>query len=339
MSLRRQCYGSEFIVSGILPRLSIYKVLRITIIAPFTFGYVNALAEKLSGKEEVEVLFINTGELKFKYSSAVQRIENFYLKTFFRRNLKRESESRKILELLASHPKQDIILIIRPDKLEKSLLPKLRNRTQRFISYYFDSLKNIPEQIELISEFDEVFSYEKIDVKNHGLRFITNFIPVDNYGNRKGEGVFNISSYDDRFSTLEEIARQLDQYHYPYKFIVRKEKPVSSRNIRVIPEYLSLEEVQEYIELAEILLDIQKEDQQGLSFRVFEALGADKKLITTNKDVKNYDFYNPDNILIIDKNKPVIPPEFLIKLAVPVAEEIKYIYRRDHWIWEVFAIK
>ena len=313
--------------------------MKITIIAPFTFGYVNALAGKLNERDEVEVLFINTGELKFKYSSVVQRIKNFYLKIFFRRNLKRASESQKILELLNSRPKQDVILVIRPDKLEKSLLPKLKNKTYRFISYYFDGLKNIPEQIKLIPQFDEVFSYEKSDVRNYGLRFITNFIPVDNYENRKGEGVFNVSSYDDRFFTLEEIARQLYEYNYPYKFIVRKEKPVSSKRIKVRPEYLSLEEVQEYIELAGILLDIQKDDQQGLSFRVFEALGADKKLITTNADVKNYDFYDPNNILIIDKNNPVIPPEFLINEAVPVPEEIKVKYRREYWIREVFGLK
>ena len=313
--------------------------MRITVIAPFTFGYVNALAEKLNEKEGVEVLFINTGELKFEYNSAVQRIKNFYLKTFFRRNLKRESESGKILEILSTHPKQNVILVIRPDKLEKSLLPKLRDRTHRFISYYFDGLNNIPGQVELIPEFDEVFSYEKSDVRNYGLQFITNFIPVDNYGNKKGEGVFNISSYDDRFSALEEIARQLDQFNYPYKFIVRKEKPISSKRIKVMPDYLSLEEVQEYIELSGILLDIQKDDQQGLSFRVFEALGADKKLITTNVDVKNYDFFHPDNILIIDKKKPMISQKFLMKEMVPVAEEIKKKYRRDHWIRQVFGVE
>jgi hypothetical protein len=37
--------------------------------------------------------------------------------------------------------------------------------------------------------------------------------------------------------------------------------------------------------------------------RTFEALGSGRKLITTNKNILNYPFYNPNNILVIDRDQ------------------------------------
>ena len=46
------------------------------------------------------------------------------------------------------------------------------------------------------------------------------------------------------------------------------------------------------------LIDLKLESHNGLSFRFYESLYFQKKLITNNKDVVNYDFYNSNNILI-----------------------------------------
>lgn len=312
--------------------------MRITVIAPFSFGYIDALVEKLEAKENVQVTYINTATIKFSYSSGLQKIQNFFLKIFSGKNLKKKYTSRKILDVLDPLPKQHIILVVRGDKLEKDLLRNLKQKCEKFVAFYFDANNNIPHQESLIPFFDEVYSYEKEDVEKHDLKFITNYIPFDRAVKKNGSGVFNISSYDERYEVLENIAKQLKGYKFPFQIIVRKEEPFPSDTIKVVPDYLSLKEVEERILSSGILLDIQKEDQQGLSFRVFEALGYDKKLITSNKDVVTYDFYNPANILIIDKNDPVIPEAFLHTPYEPVPEEIKNKYRRDQWINRVFGM-
>lgn len=319
-----------------LPTLNL---LRITVIAPFSFGYIDALVEKLKAREDVQVTYINTGDIKFRYSSPFQKIRNFFLKTFAGRSLKKKYTSQRIREIIDPLPKQEVILVIRGDKLEKEMLLYLNSKSEKLISYYFDANKNIRGQESLIPLFDEVYSYEKEDVEKHNLRFITNFIPQDTAVTTDGEGVFNISSYDDRYPVLQKIGEQLQTHNFPFKIIVRKEEPIPSKIIEMVPEYLPLEEVQKYIESSAILLDIQKEDQQGLSFRVFEALGYDKKLITSNRDIVNYDFYDPANILVIDKQNPVISMEFLQAPFSPVPEEIKTRYRRDYWINSVLGLK
>ena len=76
-------------------------------------------------------------------------------------------------------------------------------------------------------------------------------------------------------------------------YITKKNKIQESDLVTVIRKSISLGEVNEYIENSQILLDIQQKNQLGLSFRVFESLGLEKKLITTNIDVKNYDIIMP----------------------------------------------
>ena len=53
-------------------------------------------------------------------------------------------------------------------------------------------------------------------------------------------------------------------------------------------------------ETSRCVLDSAQDGQLGLTIRVLEALGAKKKLITTNEDVINYDFYKPENIYVYE---------------------------------------
>ncbi len=313
--------------------------MKITVIAPYTFGYIDVLVDEIARKPNVTVKFIDISTILFEYQSVLQRGKNFLLKNIYNRNLKREYRMQVLTKKLSENPKQDVIMVIRPDVLDESVLAFLRTRAEKVISYYYDSINNIPKKQKLLTYFDEVFSFEKADVEKFGIKFITNFIPVDQSCNGSNEkGVFHISSYDSRSKTLVDVARQLQHLEYPFNFVVKSSKPVDSKYFHVIREYVNCKEVKKLMKGSDIILDIQKENQEGLSFRVFEALGFDKKLITTNKDVKNYDFYNPENILILDSENPVVSKDFLHNNYVPVPNEIKDEYRRDAWISKVLGI-
>ena len=51
-----------------------------------------------------------------------------------------------------------------------------------------------------------------------------------------------------------------------------------------------------------IILDIEHPNQQGLTMRTLESIGAGKKLITTSKSIQHYVFYNTNNIAIINRD-------------------------------------
>lgn len=81
-----------------------------------------------------------------------------------------------------------------------------------------------------------------------------------------------------------------------------------------------------------IIIDVQHPKQTGLTMRCFEALGAKRKLITTNTCIQGYDFYHPDNILIVDRQNPVIPASFYNVPYREIPDNIYVKYSLDNWI-------
>lgn len=64
--------------------------------------------------------------------------------------------------------------------------------------------------------------------------------------------------------------------------------------------FLRYEEILKLIDRSQSVLDISNDGQSGMTLRVLEALFFEKKLITTNQLVREMDFYNPHNVLIIN---------------------------------------
>jgi hypothetical protein len=73
-------------------------------------------------------------------------------------------------------------------------------------------------------------------------------------------------------------------------------------------------------------LDINPPYQTSLSTRAHEAMAARRKYITTNNHIMDYEYYNPNNVLVVDINNPIIPKEFLETPFEPVSEQIMHKY-------------
>ena len=153
--------------------------------------------------------------------------------------------------------------------------------------------------------------------------------------------------HSDRWRIVHAIAGQLDDparafwYLYlqaPWMYTLRK---VFTRTIagstrddfRFAP--LAREQVQKVFRESRALLDIEHPAQRGLTMRTVEALGSQTKLITTNTTVGSYDFFDANNIAIIDRTNPRIPPGFLSTPFRPVPEAVLDRYRLATWVREV----
>lgn len=73
--------------------------------------------------------------------------------------------------------------------------------------------------------------------------------------------------------------------------------------------------------------------------RTVEMLGLGKKLITTNADIRNYDFYNPQNILVIDRDNPVIDEDFIRSPYEQIDENIRKRYSLEGFVRELIDDK
>jgi hypothetical protein len=312
--------------------------MKITLISLDNWGFNKHIAIALEKKGHV-VRHIDFNTFKYKYPHFLYKIYNFLLKSFLNKNLKSIFYGEKIIQILEEHNEiQDLILTIRADFIDPNCLLAFKKYTKKSIAFFNDSIAHYPQIASVLKCFDEVYSFEKEDCRKYRLKFKTNFIY--NYAGHTVDKsdckyqLFNISSRNKRTGSILKIAQALKNENINYKIIVLDKKNRIQENelITVIRQPLCLDQVNEYIYSSQIALEIQREDQAGLTFRVFESLGLEKKLITTNADVKNYDFFNPNNVLVIDINNPVFPKSFFETPYQRIPEETLQQYLVENWI-------
>jgi hypothetical protein len=312
--------------------------MKITIISYDNWGLNTNLKNVLEQNGHI-VCHINLFEFKHKYPNFQTKLYNFISKTIFNRNIKNVYYGNEILKKLAENSEtQDIILTIKGDFIDSKSILDFKKFTNKSIAFFNDSISRCPKIKNVIPCFDEVYSFEKEDCKKYNLKFITNWIyPIQTSGTKKEQfQLYNISSQDRRSALISKVAQILKAKKINYKIIIFDKKIRNQDpNLEYTQQQIPLAEVNESLHNSQVLLDINRKDQKGLTFRVFESIGLEKKLITTNADIKNYDFYNPNNILVIDENKPNIPLEFFDNVYEKIPEELLEKYTTKGWINKV----
>ena len=318
--------------------------MRITLISHDNWGYNNNIALTLQKKGHT-VHHIDFCSFKYKYPNIYYKTYNFLLKAFFKKNLKNihfgKEINRRLQEL---NEIQDVILTIKGDWIDSKEILRLKKYTKKSIAYFNDNIKRCPKILKVIPSFDEVYSFEKEDCEKYNLKFITNWIHQEenqkNYPTKFDYDVFNISSKDNRFKIISKIADELKIKNISSKIIVYDKKSKNNNaNIEFISKYIQITDVNEYMKRSKILLDIQRKEQNGLTFRVFESLSLHKKLITTNHNIINYDFYNPNNILVINEQNIDFVTDFFETDYEPIPEEIFKKYTLNHWVETIFNLQ
>ncbi|AOW10930.1 hypothetical protein [Flavobacterium gilvum] len=312
--------------------------MKITIISYDNWGLNNHLKIALE-KNGHTVRHINFFDFKYKYPNFRSKLYNLILKIISRKNIKNIYYGNEILKILRENNEtQDVILTIKGEFIDPKSILEFKKYTKKSIAFFNDSISRCPRTKNVITCFDEVYSFEKEDCLKYNLKFITNWIYTTPSTNKQKQyQVFNISSKDRRFTITEKIASSLKEKNINYKIIVfDKKNKTQISNVEFTSKQIPLVEVNDYLNNSEVLLDINRKHQKGLTFRVFESIGLEKKLITTNTDIINYDFYNPNNILVIDEQKPDIPLTFFNTDYEKIPEVVSNKYTLDQWIKQVF---
>ncbi|MFD2824232.1 hypothetical protein ACFS5M_11175 [Lacinutrix iliipiscaria] len=303
-------------------------------------GYYDCIKDEFNN-QYTHVDYYNIALLKrYKYKHIFQKIYAGIYKLLTKKKLKNFYQLQPVIKELQDKT-YDYTLVVRPDLFFDSQLTTLKNNTNNFIAYYHDSINNIPRKKEVIHFFDKVYSYERKDVKDYNLHFIPNFIYLNQEYKKNAPNymAFTIMSKDYRFKTLEKLAAQFKEKHISYQFLVQSDKDTQSDLIHFIKERKNNAQVLDYLKQTHSIVDIHKYGvQDGLTFRVFESLFFEKKIITTNKDIKTYDFYNPNNIFVIEDVKAFDIPEAFFKTpyeALP--ESIYQKYHYTNWVKTILS--
>ena len=319
----------------------------VLLICPRYFGYELEIKKTLENKGyAVDYLPDRPFANNFLKASArlFPMVTNLLLQSRFQRKFNHLAEKNYL-----------IILVILGGGLTPKLISNLRanHSSARFIFYSWDSFKNTKNMLRIYRCFDVKASFDPDDCKQYGLNYRPLFY-VDGYdkSEHKQEPVYKISfagtAHSDRVKVVHQIKTNLGNYEsyfflylqakwvfLVYKLINKNYRNISIKEISFVPK--SKKDLQVIFENSKAILDIEHPGQIGFTMRTFEALAAGKKLITTNKNISKADFYNPHNILIIDRVNPVIPNIFLNADYVQLDQKILKKYSIEGWLSDILS--
>ena len=319
---------------------------KIILIMPPDFGVYQVIEQNLRymGFEQVAVI-----SPLFRYKTK-DRILNFIQKTFlgnkdYKKQLIDDYYTAEVSQTLSSFaPKSiDYAIVIRPDKLAQKTVTAIHSVARKVVAYQWDGLARFPKVFKIISQFVRFFVFDLEDYHLYKDRYpnllpCTNFyfdIPEEEVAPNSKEVLYVAAYMKDRIQSLIRVVDALSQYDLKLNinlFYGRKTPPFSHPHLSFFSKGISYAENLKTTKKAAILLDIKTIEHNGLSFRIFEAIKYQKKLITDNNSIKLYDFYHPNNFYVVENDLFEGLADFLESDFVPLSEEIKQKYSFSNWV-------
>lgn len=224
----------------------------------------------------------------------------------------------------------DLILIIfGGNYMGKRNIQVLHSRypNVKIVYYGWDSVSNFPRIAELLASADASYTFDRDDA----AKYHSNFLPLFYENKMKGDldVIYDVSTVmsffiekaqmlQDVLNALPKQVKKLIYLRVRDRLYYRKIKLLNPKQTAQFKQYfsfgkLSHDEVSKIFSESKVIIDIPLPNQKGLTMRTFEALSLRKKIITTNQDITNYDFYSPDNIFVIKTGREKISMDFFIK--------------------------
>ncbi|MEP6803978.1 MAG: hypothetical protein ABI892_05620 [Flavobacterium sp.] len=198
------------------------------------------------------------------------------------------------------------------------------------IFYTWDSFSNNKHALNILKYFHRKFTFDSDDAINYELSFRPLFFldfykEIDSISNTEiiNDLLFLGTAHSDRYKISNTIVEWCNVnklkaycYYYMQGRLVYFYKKMFDENFQEFDykklnfESLKTKDLYELYRTSKVILDINHPWQKGLTMRTFEALGAKRKMITTNEEVKKYSFFNPANILVIDRENIQLNKDF-----------------------------
>ncbi|WP_324682028.1 hypothetical protein [Bibersteinia trehalosi] len=321
-------------------------------------GISDLIAENLTkcGFYVVNACYNDRQSQKFKYPSFWS-----WLKVRFKRDilgikeakndLEGEIRLKRLKQDLGKNEQLDYALFFLADNYSLDFIKYVRERTNKggMVNYQWDGLDRFPRIYQRLPFFDRVYVFDVQDLgKADNLLPTTSFyfdfdlspqpIVYDFY--------FLGGHRDDRMPFIVKFTEYAQQknWHLNFNIVInprdKHKKALYPSNVNFLFDH-EAKEFRENLNAARqsrILLDFVISEHKGLSLRTFESIGYDKKLITTNAEVKKYDFYHPNNMFVLDNNFDELEA-FLTKPYIELDPSIKKKYSFSNWVNYVLNIE
>jgi hypothetical protein len=238
---------------------------------------------------------------------------------------------KKILQEIKTK-KFDYLFVIKGEVIPVFFLEEFKKSHSDclLIFYTWDSFSNNTHPIDTLKYYDKKYTFDNKDAQSYKLQFRPLFyldiyqdIVLNRKVNNKYDLLFLGTAHSDRYIIGNQIfnwciQNNLNMYCYYYmpgrlvyfykKLFDKTFKKFDYKNLSF--KSLDAKKVSSLYKNSNVILDINHPGQNGLTMRTFESIGLKKKLITTNSEIKNYSFYNSNNIFIVDRNNVKLDLDF-----------------------------
>jgi hypothetical protein len=279
-------------------------------ISPSFFGYEEDIVGEFT-RRGYQVTFLDERPSNSPLMRAFARVA----KSIIHRKIARYY--RSALRNLWSTP-FSLVIVIKGEVVPSWFLQELRarNLNARFVFYTFDSLGNASNCLSILHLFDRRLTFDINDASSRRdfeylpLFYAPRFRPPDGaVAQRTYRASFIGTLHSDRYrfvtNTLRSAPRtfaffyvQARWYFFIVKYITRSQRRVPWSAVSFTT--LNNGRVAEIFRNSEIVIDMQRDGQAGLTMRTFEVLASGAALVTTNKAIEDEPFYDPDRILVVD---------------------------------------
>lgn len=326
------------------------KDKKILFISVQTFNYEKEIADKLKllgakvdyyDERPANSIFAK-GIIRLKRSLFQNTINKYYNKIL----IKTHSVNYDYLFVI----KGEVIPVFFLEEFKKT------NPKCKFIFYTWDSFNNNPHALSILKYFDKKFTFDSIDAIKFNLIFrplffIDEYDKINTYNNKKikYDLLFLGTAHSDRYKISNTVVNWCKEnklsafaYYFMPNRLVFIFKSLFDNSFKGF-EYKKLSfkslEITDIIDLykkSSIILDINHPGQNGLTMRTFEALGAGKKLITTNSEIRKYPFYNENNTFVIERDNIKLVKSFFDTPFIPINPELHYRMSLSGWLETIF---
>lgn len=246
--------------------------------------------------------------------------------------------------------KADYALCIRANIYPKEIIAQIRDHSEVCVNYQWDGISRFPDILEYLDYFDQCWVFDPNDVQRypqHHFKATTNFffdLPIT--PGPANDKLYFLGGYESRREERTKLfIEEARRCGFPLDFHIyckddRARKVFGTEGITYLQRdtVLSFEQNMHNVARSKAIVDFAQFDHYGLSFRVFDALRFDKKLITTNQTVLDADFYHPDNIFFWHSNNLKELTDFFRRPYHPIAPEIKKQYELKNWLFRLLGI-
>ena len=325
---------------------------RILLLIPFFFGYEISIKEKLMDMG-AEVTFQDDDPSTF-LSTVIETCWHFKRSGSSLIRCFENSIYKKIC-----NTQYDIVMVINGWAITSRLVSKIKRtllkEKGKMYLYYWDSISVLKDDEKRRRYFDAIYTFDNVDYEKH--KDCMKFLPLfycDEYYREKVSAeetvdLRTVGSYKyNRYFEIKAIIKNnpavtVDYILYAkyiiylHKLLRKKYSDVDVRSFVYRP--LTRADIIERYSHSKAVLDIPFKGQNGLTMRTFECLAMRKKIVTSNRNIVDYDFYHPDYIYLIDTENYKLPDKDWFDKKVEISKNVIEQYSIGMWIKKIFQME